>query len=58
MPPRVSPCKITSAGRSFQVVTAKVNQLLLNLSNVLKLQGVDAQLDPKSEVDEICKEAD
>ena len=40
MPPRVSPCKIISAGRSFQVVTAKVNQLLLNLSNVLKLQGL------------------
>ena len=51
------------AGRSFRIVTAKVSQLLLNLSNVLKLQlglikHIDTQLDPKSEINEIHEEAD
>ena len=38
--PEASPCKIKSAGSSFQISTALPSQLRFNLSNVLKLQGL------------------
>ena len=37
--PGVSPCIITTAGNSFQILVAVASHLCLNLSNVLKLQG-------------------
>ena len=38
--PETLPCKIMSAGRPFQISVAVASQLHLNLSSVLKLQGL------------------
>ena len=38
--PEASPCKIKSAGSPFQISAAVASQLHINLSNVLKLQGL------------------
>ena len=38
--PKTSPGKMTLAGRSFQISAAVASQLRLNLSSVLKLQGL------------------